>query len=91
MPTPRNPRPSNHPDHHARLIVMRDQPTESMKSAPPAYVANIAGRLQSVLSELAAMADADVLDPDHDLGRIVAARAARRAGLPARRNPYTDA
>jgi len=42
-------------DRQATLIAMRDKLAADMDEAPPAVVAQIAARLQSVLSELDAV------------------------------------
>jgi hypothetical protein len=43
-------------DHRRALVAMRDVLADAMTAAEPAVVAQIAGRLQAVLNDLAALA-----------------------------------
>jgi hypothetical protein len=77
--------------HRQALEAMRDKLAADMAIAEPAVVAQIAGRLQAVLRELADLGDAEV-NPLDDLAHRRARResdsdAAAPARRPARRQP----
>ncbi len=77
--------------HRKALEAMRDKLAEAMEVAEPAVVAQIAGRLQAVLTELATFPDAE----EDAVDELVARRAARRAASDAqlrtkKRRPRTE-
>jgi hypothetical protein len=78
--------------HRQALEAMRDKLAADMAIAEPAVVAQIAGRLQAVLRELADLGDAVEVNPLDDLAHRRARResdsdAAAPARRPARRQP----
>jgi hypothetical protein len=71
-------------DRRATLVAMRDKLAADMDEAPPAVVAQIAARLQSVLNEIdgiAAEGEIDLADQlaQRRLDRIAAAKSAESA------------
>lgn len=64
-------------DHRKALEALRDLLVDSIRSADPNVVPQVAARLQSVLSELAGLPPEAKVDTVDDLK---AARARRRAG-----------
>jgi hypothetical protein len=73
-------------DRRATLVAMRDKLARDMDDAPPAVVAQIAARLQSVLAELDGLA----VSGEHDLADQLKQRrldrlAAAKPAAPAQR------
>ncbi len=56
-------------DRRATLIAMRDKLARDMDEAPPAVVAQIAGRLAAVLEEIDGLPDAQKVSPLDELNR----------------------
>jgi len=56
-------------DRRATLIAMRDKLAADMDEAPPAVVAQIAGRLAAVLEEIDGLPDAQKVSPLDELNR----------------------
>jgi hypothetical protein len=71
--------------HREALEAMRDKLAADMELAEPAVVAQIAGRLQAVLKELADLEVPTEVSPSDEL----AARLARRRAEAATRSPAT--
>ena len=64
-------------DRRATLVAMRDKLAADMDAAPPAVVAQIAGRLAAILAEIDALPASEVLSPYDELEQK---RRTRRAG-----------
>jgi hypothetical protein len=64
----------------ATLIAMRDKLAADMDEAPPAVVAQIAGRLAAVLEEIDGLPDAQKVSPLDELNSRRQKRVAKTAG-----------
>ncbi len=67
-------------DRRATLIAMRDKLAADMDEAPPAVVAQIAGRLAAVLEEIDGLPDAQKVSPLDELNRRRQDRISRATG-----------
>jgi hypothetical protein len=56
-------------DRRATLVAMRDKLAADMDEAPPAVVAQIAGRLAAVLEDIDGLPDAQKVSPLDELNR----------------------
>jgi hypothetical protein len=56
-------------DRRATLVAMRDKLAADMDEAPPAVVAQIAGRLAAVLEEIDGLPDTQKVSPLDELDR----------------------
>jgi hypothetical protein len=69
-------------DRRATLIAMRDKLAADMDAAPPAVVAQIAGRLAAILAEIEALPNTGTMSEYDELERQRATRRAKTAGVP---------
>lgn len=67
-------------DRRATLIAMRDKLARDMDEAPPAVVAQIAGRLAAVLEEIDGLPDGQKVSPLDELNRRRHDRIAKATG-----------
>lgn len=67
-------------DRRATLVAMRDKLARDMDEAPPAVVAQIAGRLAAVLEEIDGLPDAGKVSALDDLNRRRQDRVSKTAG-----------
>jgi hypothetical protein len=67
-------------DRRATLIAMRDKLAKDMDEAPPAVVAQIAGRLAAVLEDIDGLPDAQKVSPLDELNRRRQNRSPKAAG-----------
>ena len=78
-------------NHRQALEAMRDSLAAAMDAAEPAVVAQIAGRLQAVLSELATLPDVEEDEVDELARNRKARRSAADLSLrPRKRRPRTE-
>lgn len=64
----------------ATLVAMRDKLARDMDEAPPAVVAQIAGRLAAVLEEIDSLPDTEKVSPLDELDRRRQERVAKATG-----------
>jgi len=67
-------------DRRATLVAMRDKLAADMDEAPPAVVAQIAGRLAAVLEEIDGLPNGQKVSPLDELNRRRQDRIATSAG-----------
>lgn len=67
-------------NRRATLIAMRDKLARDMDEAPPAVVAQIAGRLAAVLEEIDGLPDAQKVSPLDELNRRRQGRISKATG-----------
>lgn len=60
---------ANTDNRRATLIAMRDKLARDMDEAPPAVVAQIAGRLAAILEEIDGLPDTEKVSPLDELDR----------------------
>lgn len=60
---------ANSDNRRATLIAMRDKLARDMDEAPPAVVAQIAGRLAAILEEIDGLPDTEKVSPLDELDR----------------------
>jgi hypothetical protein len=77
-------------DRRLTLEAMRDKLARDMDDAPPAVVAQIAGRLAAILAELDALPKSEVVSPFDELARRREDRLATAEDQPASRRQVRE-